>query len=79
MSTRRSRLLRAVGPHKQTGDVIKTSVPARLGVGAHTDFTVTTACGKTTQTTLATRRDDLVRCPDCLGAMAGAPKAGEEC
>jgi hypothetical protein len=45
-------------------------VPAAHGVGAHRDYLVTTACGEEKPTTLVTRRDDLVCCPDCVAAMA---------
>ena len=67
---RRQQMRARIGPHKQVSDVGWVNVPAqpRYGVGAHRDPVVTTACGREVATTLATRRDDLVRCPNCLAA-----------
>lgn len=62
-SKRRDRL--AAIPHRQASEVRTVAVPARLGVMAHNDYLVTTACGQEMPTTLVTRRDDKVRCPDC--------------
>lgn len=64
---RRRRL--ADTPHRQASEVRITDVPAQHGAIAHKNYMVTTACGQEMPTTLVTRRDDWVRCPDCRAAM----------
>jgi hypothetical protein len=72
-SRRRTRLLTVIGPHKKAGDTRHVPAPARRGVAAHNDYLAPTACRREVATTLATRQDNLVRCPNCLAAMAGTP------
>jgi hypothetical protein len=68
-ASRRRRFATRVGPHMQVSEVFTLDVPARPGVAAHRDYLVLTACGREVATTLVTRQDDRVHCPDCLAAM----------
>ncbi len=68
---RRTRLLEAIGPHKQVGEARTVPVPAGHGIIAHNDYLAPTACGREVTTTLVTRQDHRVRCPECLAAMTG--------
>jgi hypothetical protein len=62
-------------PHKQVGEIRWVDVPARPGVGAHRDPIVTTACGAEIATTLVTRINRMVKCPDCRLALADDTEA----
>jgi hypothetical protein len=64
------------GAHKQVSETRQVDVPAQKGVGAHRDFLCVTACGLEVPTTLASPKDEFVRCPDCRTAMAVA-EAGQ--
>ena len=57
-------------PHKQVSGLTWVAVPAQHGIGAYRKAMVTTACGQEVVTTLATRRDDRVRCPECRAQAA---------
>src|SRR5712691_9544415 len=69
MTTAARQRLAAI-PHKQASDIRWADVPAQPGVGAHRDPVVTTACGQEIATTLVTRTNSRVRCPDCRAAIA---------
>lgn len=66
---RREQFARTVGPHKQVSERWSVEVPAQHGIIAHRNWLAKTACGKDVDTTMVTRRDDRVRCPDCLATM----------
>jgi hypothetical protein len=63
------RPVRLAYPHRQASEVTFADMPGQPGVSAFREAVVTTACGIEITTTLTTRSDDRVRCPDCLTAM----------